>query len=100
MDAIAGWGTKKKKNIKMKFRSEIEHEGLAGKNTVGGGGRGGAGRKEILDPRPKAVDRPYRGQRLGLFRKKGTGSIRGQRGVGGGGGGECGSRTSRYKRPC
>lgn len=73
---------KKKRNIKMKFRSEIENEGLAGKNTVGGGDSGGAGRKESLDPRPKAVDRPCRGQRLDLFRKGDAGSIRGQRGAG------------------
>lgn len=49
---------------------------------MGGEGKGGAGRKESLDPRPKAVDRPCRGQRLGLFRKRGTGRIRGQQGWG------------------
>ena len=59
-------------NIKMKFQSETENEGLAGKNTVGGGDSGGAGRKESLDPRPKAVDRPCRGTELSVCSERGT----------------------------
>lgn len=46
MPSLAGEQQQQKKpNIKMKFQSEIENEGLAGKNTVGGGDSGGAGER-------------------------------------------------------
>lgn len=70
-------------NIKMKFQSETENEGLAGKNTVGGGDSGGAGRKRrAWTLVPRLWTDPVGEQRLGLFRKGDTGSIRGQRGAG------------------